>query len=569
MAVLSPFDGQNNIDYLDGKTDEVLGGPVLLSSPPPAGDGGGVAAADPTQAGPAVSTPSATIESGIAQSAPPTPAGSAFQPGQSLRENVISPVSSGIQEGQAGLQQAQQQFYDLAGPERTFEGIGGAGILGEALDTGELGEARGLVDAQYQGLPTLDYQGPGQRDLGAQAGALTSGSGLQSLVQTGRPQLTSGMAGFEAEQLLGTPGFRGEGESYQLQIDKLFGDLAKEQTRATEFAGTRAEQERGIAQGSRDYLGDISEQIRGDIDTRVGEATGQDEAMRRLWEQMMGGEGGLQDLAAFQTPGQTGLREAETQRQEVLDRFSDLSGIEPGELNVTGSGWEGHQVSIEGKDYRVENLQAGVTGVEGMSREESMALGARLLERERALDELFAPATNLIGHTEGQFGNVSRRVGEMNPTVYGQEEPGTLSQVAPRYFSEGLPDLPNPEEYIEFKEGGGATPGNIATGDERQRLTRIEDLIGQAVSLQESEPYRAAAIMADAEKFLQDEQAALSQRGEALDERTQAWRQRTQQIWDSWQKANKSSPWGDILMTAGIGALTGGLGAGIAAPILL
>src|SRR5690606_34691007 len=152
----------------------------------------------------------------------------------SLLDRLYRPIESGLERGQSELGAARTSFYDQAGPERTFEGIGAKDRLQGFIDRG-IGESDilGFLSASYQGPTELGYAGPyGQGQFEERARALGRGDTLQSVVQSSVPGLTSGQARFEARNLISDPTYRTKAKDLERGVDKYFENLSKDAAEA-------------------------------------------------------------------------------------------------------------------------------------------------------------------------------------------------------------------------------------------------------------------------------------------------------------------------------------------------
>ena len=147
----NPFE-QNKL-FLKGE-QETPGATVPLAGPTGPSIPGGAAGADTQTLGapPASAPPVQTLN----QTQTQVPF--AFPTTGDVTQRLLSPDP--IQTERTGLSQSEARFGEAAGAPRSFEGIGGADVLNQALTTGDPSQYQTLLDASYAGPQGLDYAGP-------------------------------------------------------------------------------------------------------------------------------------------------------------------------------------------------------------------------------------------------------------------------------------------------------------------------------------------------------------------------------------------------------------------------
>lgn len=329
-------------DYLNGTGPapggEGAGGVLLTSGVPgaPSGGGGGNSQALAVTGG----------------SEPPVQPTSSPQIGGSLgvstsggiESRLFDPLEQAVGEGREALGGATRSFYDAAGAlgERDWEKLGGQGIIDRGLESRQTGPgsaAYGLTHADYVGPEVLDmfYEGPDARDVRARGQALTSGSGLQSLIGASAPQLTPGAQRFEAQTLLDRPAYREEAERHYGAAEGFFKELAAEREKAEKHAGAREEEEEALRGAARGYVDTGIQSLFGTLDETAEARNAENTALSGLYQQFVNATDeelpGLMkrpEFAALDAGGWKKLQEAREKKAAIDAKYADLSGLVAG-----------------------------------------------------------------------------------------------------------------------------------------------------------------------------------------------------------------------------------------------
>lgn len=491
MAFIEPkTQFQQNLDYLQGS------GPLPLTGGgggAPWGGGSGIATAPDARA---------SISQGAPQSSAPDLSRSI--------EGIFNPYQGKLQDLESGVQSALGDFRQQAGPARSFQSIGGEGILGQALSDptqGNIGQARDLANASYQGPTGLDPAAAQRlsvlsQDLGDFAQGLR-GENLATLVQESNPGLTQGQARQEAQFLSVSPDFQNRLRDFSGRISSARSRLPSAQSEARNVAGQRETQERDIREASRAYLQAQEDRTKAQIDKRVAEEKAAQDALSGTYQGFQQ-TGDLADLAGtgFDATPYTGgtadqLAAARTLRNEIIGANPDFARIqeEYGDPLTLG-------VSSHGREkFRFDPDVKAALQDEGMSKKELRRLKKQsLIPTQKELEAEFAPRTARV-KDEGQF-----------------------STVAPLYFGNEI-QAPAARNYISFDPGVSPARENVSTEEQRKIINTVNEILDEAERLQEAgEPFRAAAITSDVERFLEDENLALEQQTEEVSGGSKAWR---------------------------------------------
>ena len=446
----------------------------------------------------------------------------------SLQERLINPINTGVAAGQQGLQQAETGFYEQAGPERTYESTGAQDSLqGAVYDPTEQNAqaAQGFLGASYAGPQGLNGEGfqSSLDDVRARAGALSGGQ-LQSYISNTVAGLTPGMARLDARQLSENQGFRDQRQAARSTVDDLYAQFAQSQQAAQDYAQKRQTQEQSIADQSRDYLTGERGTLDSTLQQAVQAADARNDAVGEAYKGLSQG-GSYNDLQGvdseflgfnpqdFNSPGRQQLSQANIQKASILNdpRYASLSP-DIGNIRINSHGHERFTVDPEGKTNRGD-----------LSKKEYELYKDRYSE----LEDIFSPG---------------RR-------AKGKREAGELSTVKPLNYSGDVGGDFKPAEvgkYLYMEEGTSPSRENVSTEKQRGVFNRINELLGEVDRIGESEPFRAAIIAADVDRYLADEESTLKERAGKLDESKQAWSKTVKKARRKYNRAKAGSSWGGL-----------------------
>lgn len=542
MAYIPKFDELKS--QLMGQQQE---GPVQLSSSAPdtASYSGGSDASQPN----VNDTPMASL----------TPQRIASQSNTTAYNPIFQPLSKQQGETQQSLSGTVGKFQSEAGPSRSYEGVGGSITLGKALEAQpdltqqnkNLQSARDLLSSEYKGpvgLASEDTTNINKQlqEQKAASQAMQSGAGISTLLQQQAPSLTAGQRKYETQLLQQDAEFQKKSRDYQKQVDTLAADAQKQQEQATKFATQRAQEEKDIAAKSKEYLQGRQTAVGQELQDTVAAKQVQEEASRKQYEQFMS-TGALGDLSAIQsradyTPtvaeGQyaaaqqwnaeqfnTGNRQllgdAEKQYQSIMDKYADI------------------------KDVPLLDISIDKKGREKMGTVAAGAPQDRALARQKELEAAGFSTGTKTNATEGKYSNVM-----------------------PMYYAEGGPEgakwQPNDiRGYTAWHPGVSPSRENVSTEDQRRVFNSVSDLLNMADQLTAAgEPFKAATVAADIEKYITDEEAVMADRKETLTGAKKDWIKLVDKMRKKYKKAKKANAWGKIVGAIG-GVLSGGLTTGM------
>ena len=113
-------------------------------------------------------------------------------------------------------------------------------------------------------------------------------------------------------------------------------------------------------------------------------------------------------------------------------------------------------------------------------------------------------------------------------------------------------------EYIDFDPGVSPARGNVASSEQKQVYNTIQDLLGEVSRLDATEPFRAAKIAGDLDRYLTDEETALEASKGKMDAGQKQWLRKVKKARKKFMKMKDKEAWGDIARVIG-GVATGGL----------
>lgn len=456
-----------------------------------------------------------------------------FKTTGSMNQRLYDPLTQQGQQGQQNLQQAANLFQQQAGPSRTFESIGGEGTVGRAVESGlGMDEARKLANAQYTGPAGLDPVALSdlqlmQQQMQTRQQALGTGGGLSGLIQGSAPGLTRGEAQFEAKRRLDESKVKARDLGYNV-VNPFATALARKAEAARGFAGQRTAEEEAIQAATRGALGGRGDVISEDLQRAMEAASGQQTAAESAYSNIQeadptgrlaaiqaatpylaGGTAedptgllGADVAARFTTPGMQREEEGRALKQQILDdpKYASIKEYNQLEQGVTKRGKAFYD--YEGKDLRA---------VEKDAQKRTL-----LYERQREL--------------ESQFG--TRKKGEYSTTN-------------PLYYGDNFKSA-DPASYLGFNPGISPSRENVSSADQRDQYNRINDLLGNLDQIGEEQPFRAAKIFAEADRYLEDEEKALKAKGKSQTKEDLEWAGYVKKARKQYKKKRKSSQYGII-----------------------
>jgi hypothetical protein len=464
-----------------------------------------------------------------------------FKQTGTLQERLFQPLQTGAEQGITSLGEAADFFSQEAGTSRSYEGIGAQDTLNRAFTGGAAGDveaAQGLVGAQYGGPQGLD-QGTvsGLQNLLGQMQnrqeALGTGGGLQTLIQQSVGGLTPGQARYEAERRLGDSKVQARDAGFE-QTAPLQAQLAQERQEAQDFAKQRTGEEADIAAQSKEFLTGERGKIEGDLASQIQAAQAQQTAESQKYQDVLGAdEAGRMDAlraanpelaSGFNTEHRQKDIEADRLKQQILDdpKYASIKGIDPLGLTITKRGKQFY--SSDGQD-----LRATVP---------DKATRALLYERQQEMEKEFDVGTNRA---------FSKTAG-----------PGEFSTYNPLYGDQGF-DAADPAQYLGFDPGTRPSRENLSSAEQKSHFNNIQSIMGNLDNIGESDPFRAAQMFAEIDKYLEDENAAFEAKGENLSAANKTAYSEIKKARKAAKKAKREKTYGQIGAVIG-GVLLGGGG---------
>lgn len=539
MAYIEGANTQEFTNYLSGATDGsefALGGLSGLS-------GGlttsGSTAAPAPEAG---STPAS--QTSQANQSLSYGASLGFGDSGALSERILQPLGQGLEQQNRDLSSAVASFNEAAGPDRSWDSVGGSQALSSYLTSGQgQDQVSSLFNAQYSGPQSLGFQPT--NDLQALTSALGPDVGSLGLTSLATPELTPGEARAEARDLWESPDYQQQYPTLQAEVQQFYDQMAAAQKAARERAAERAAQESGIATQAKQEAASLLGQKESGIYDLVGQRNAQNERVLRDFQALQAAQSpfdvsGTLDqygLGGFQSDIGVMQGAAQTTKNSLAQEYQDLADYDLAQIGVNSEGIERRYVDIGGTPVDIDYAALGQVGSKphpipaGMSGDEFTALAQQLVERQDAYEKNFAPATTM------DTDNWDRQVR--------LDEPKMLSAYDPLYFKDSVSQTPFPDfrEYLDVDEGTRATFGNTATDQDLGYVNRARALLGQMPQIASENPFEAAKIMGEVDKFLQDEEQALEDRGGALKEANAKWAEEVGNLRRAYFKAQRDDWW--------------------------
>jgi len=512
------------------------GSTVQLSSPPSGADSSG--APPVTAVGSGINTP-------MPGSSPQFAGGSLGVSQTPGAQGLFAPISQGLETAQQELGGSVQSFFEQAGAPQTYAGLGGdEAILGWV----QSGENRPTVQSMMdiQNIPAgLSYEpSVNLADLQARTDALARGSGLTALLQASNPRLTSGMARFDAGQLWKNPQYRQQAQAYQSQVNELFKNIATEQEKARTKAQERVGEEKAIQSQAQDYLRNIYGQIQGDIGAQVEEKKAQQQRVQDLYSGLRvqpGGQAPTQEqleaagLGEMWTQYSQEQQAAQEAKARIDEKYKDIADIPSMRMGITDTGREGFVFDYKGKSYIYNRALAGRYG------DEAKKVAERVGQRYNEMMRNFNPGT---------WYTVSHGTPLGEHYLY---EPYQYRDV----LNQPSAQMPDARQFIEFDPGTRPTAENVATGEQREQLGRINEMIDTIPMLEEAGlPFQAARLSGDIEGLLAAQESALEARGELLGEARDKWVTDVRKARNRYEDAKEDAIWSGIAQVV-VGSVPG------------
>jgi hypothetical protein len=432
---------------------------------------------------------------------------------------------------------------------------------------------------------TLDPQGVGglqhlAGQLQTRRGALGTGQGVTSILQSGIPGLSLGEARYSAQRdIFADPTYRAQLAEALGPAGQFGEQVTSEREAAEEFAQRRAAQEADIAQQARGYLGERQAGIGGEIGSEVerlqqqalelerlrggiGEAEGFRETLGALEAAQAGGLVSPEaDLGELETQTRAAMEAAPQVRQQIMAKYGSVANLPLGVPGVGRRGLGSPHVrdpqTGELKDYRdviPKELQKDWT-----ARQAELEVAFNPL-RQKWMQGREAPRAP--GVDPGLLQTV-------DPIYYGGQEGGAL--FGGEAFG-GQFQAPELAKFLQFDPGMRPSRGNVSTEEQRGQFNRISDLLGSLDKIEKTDVFRAATLGVNVQQYLDAEAEALEAQGEKLGTAGQSWKKQVATLRKKAKKAARKAEWAKVGQVAGAvlggavgGVLTGGAGAGFGA----
>ena len=464
-------------------------------------------------------------------------------------ERLFAPIDKGQAAQQESLGGITSAFSTAAGPRRSYEGIGGEGILEKAIRGTETeipdftNQAKALVGAQYTGPQALDQDTTEaiSRALGNFQTQIGSPAGIRDLIRTQTPGLTPGMVRFEGGRLAQDPGFRERRDAERLELGRIFGKLGASTREAETYAQGRAAEEADIAAKATGYLTGERGEISADLQKKIDEQGASQEKAQAAWNKFYNSGNLAQLTQAGQATGQPDVGEgfatqnklneglARDELRKITDRYADIKDVPLMQLAATS---HGHQNMRFPDEWYAANAAKYTPAQMATMKERSR-------QRQVELEKTFGTQTPLQ---------------MFNPINYGGAK--TVQELTAQ--GQGL--IPDSRLYTSFDPGLKPSRGNVSSVQQREQFNRINDILDEADRIVESEPARAAKITSELDAYIADEEASMAKRTGSVRKGEGDWlnylhkvRKKARKIRDQkkWREAIEAIPIANLIQYIG------------------
>lgn len=142
---------------------------------------------------------------------------------------------------------------------------------------------------------------------------------------------------------------------------------------------------------------------------------------------------------------------------------------------------------------------------------------------------------------------------ELPPHYKGALYEGEYRDVLPMYGgTDRLAALPDPQGYLYFQPTVQPSIHNVSTEEQRDQFNRINELLGEADRLAETDPWQASQVSAGIDEYLEAEEQALEARAGQLDERRAEWLKQVKRARSKYKSTSATierglrSAWGNL-----------------------
>jgi hypothetical protein len=459
---------------------------------------------------------------------------------------LFKPVQQNLQAGYGELGGAVTDFNKAIGTPRTWEGIGGEGILDKALQSGaqtsDVDAATSLFNNNYV-APSLDND---RLTKAAQAystanpsgKALTSASNIQALMSGNEDykHLTRGEVRGEAGNTWRNPAFAGVAQQVQKELQDYYANMNRVLGESQALGTQRTGQETAIREAAKTGLQNRYSAKEQELAGKVSEKKAQEDALMAGYDKFMAGGSdydtiqeqlaGLQgmgvDTTGFNTESVQKLTSGQQARQAILDKYPELKGIPVMERNTNAHGKETWRFPDEwfnaNKDKYTKQQMADLKNLGRLQALELVQAGfspyvEQVIEGEKVLREGDEGVVfdNFIDYTTPQdfgsdliFGNTNNKI--VTPFFAA----GQYGQVLPLYgVDDWKPD--DLQNYMSLQEGTNLDPWSVASDEDLGYLNAIRGIRGEA-ELVDQPDYVAPSLKADTQSYQGQQAADLEQR---------------------------------------------------------
>jgi hypothetical protein len=443
-------------------------------------------------------------------------------------------------------------FNQSAGPARTFESIGAKDTLTSAIrgapGNENITKARELLDSSYKGPTELDQAEVAKikeaaRSLSQYANQLDTYPGAQVAVGESARGLTPGERAFEAKRLLQDSEYLQESRKAANEASELTAGFQTQEEAAKSLGKARQEQEKAIADQSRQFLETERSAVNRAIQEEMNEKAEEERRIQELYDsfKLDGDLQKLKDLDAvadllsyeneavtadvLDTPERRASAEAQAKFDEIISKYDDIKNIAPLGIMANKRGREKLMFDLPDDNLAPMEIWHAVK-----RKLITPAQFERLKQRQAELDTFFSPGSK-------------------------KTEKGIYADYKPLYHRTPLKGVGDTLEdftpqdlrsFVALSLGTSPSRENVSTNEQRNVFNKINMILDEVDRIGDAEPFRAAMVAVDTGRYLDQEKAELEARKDTLSKREKEWLSFVNKARKRYKKSMHAKSWGDV-----------------------
>lgn len=447
----------------------------------------------------------------------------------SLQERLLAPSESQLGASRENLAKTTSDFQTAAGPSRSWETSGGqqainqaatpfvgaAGSSGDLQKQQDVANAKAYVQANYGGPGYLDPSNIASLNqnlfqVGTAAKAAQTGQGLSTMIGQAVGGLTTGEKRAQAQRMVGDTGFQTRAQGLGAGVQDVVTQGTTAWDDAVKYAQQRQAEEAAIAKQAREYaMGLRKTQVEDPLAAAIDKETAQRQAVQNQYDALLAsntaptGVEGMDEIL-----GSTG----NVTRAEAKAAYDAIMN-DPRYAAIKGQPLLTPQLSRKYELSMGQTAEAKTAGIDKDNKKAWEKNKKLLRQRQDELEKLFSPVK---GEMRGMGANVQgpKMDKEGKPLKGKTAVEGKYSTVMPLYGASAPGEIAtwapsNLGDYVTLDQGTAPTRESVATPEQRAAYNQISDMLDEAVRISQTDPNRAASMVADAQRYLGDEAASL------------------------------------------------------------